>query len=324
MDAMFRRREMIGNNESSPRTIYLTEVVEWENGTYNGNTGSTYTALKNDSADYYDIRQRTAEPVDVSGSDWILTANWSEYANLKIFIMRYDNQVLSESRNMTKQVDYPINDADYITCVVAKTDDSQVTYQDVLNLNPRLIEVNGDWDYKWKYTDGLPSTADGWSTTTSGTGSFTLKSNCLETKCNNSSYRFYGKSTSATIGVLEAVVNAPSSSTTGSPRAFVRFGNSTTALYVYFTYNSGRKIKITTASTFASGTNIGTWDYNFYYTLRLEINNGIGAVYLDNQLVKSNIDMSTCQWPGNIRFGIQNASGLTSQWKSIKYRIGRI
>lgn len=111
----------------------------------------------------------------------------------------------------------------------------------------------------------------------------------------------------------------------------IRLGNSDAALFVYFGYyNSGRRIKLMTDSSFASGQNIGTYSYSKSYNVRLEINDGVGRVLIQNRtdditvVDMDDIALSTIYYPGISLFGAQNAGNNGVYWHYFKVKSGRL
>ena len=187
---------------------------------------------------------------------------------------------------------------------------------------PSIATLDG-WDEVWTYEDGIPN-IHGWTLSTSGTQSGTMQANGFFIKANNSAYRLYSRSDYAmTKGVLEAVVNPPSGwSNANRGLARLRLGNSTSALFIwmYLSSNGQGHIRLYDNSTIGSGTSLARFYYDNDYTLRLEIDNGIGAVYRNGTLLRDDIDLSTLLSPGSPQFGVHGAGGAGTIWKSVKFK----
>lgn len=188
-----------------------------------------------------------------------------------------------------------------------------------------------EWDVEWDYTMGLPTTVPGFSLLSSGTGSITMTESGLYIRAGSSSsaYRYYTLlDYGCTTGVMEAVLTIPSESATANRAfGFLQISNTTEALRCYFFHSATTdKLRLDNGSELKGGTGVFDFSYDTEMTVRLEIDNGVGQIYLDGVLKKSGITLSSLKTPRPPRFG--NANGGSSQsgavWKSAKFKIGRL
>jgi len=185
-----------------------------------------------------------------------------------------------------------------------------------------------DWDYVWKYEDGLPPAAD-WSWSTSGGSGQThtlIDDGLLVTAKNGTTARYtldYAASAilSSGGGVAEFTLYIPSDGATANTVNASYFAgnisNGTNGIRVEFTHpkNTGgsRPIILRTQTDGYSADNTvisSEWNYDTIYKLRLEMDSTqlTGKVYLDDVLVLDGIDMNNVLYAGSLNM---TTSGVT-------------
>lgn len=173
-----------------------------------------------------------------------------------------------------------------------------------------------EWDSVWEYTDGLP-TVEGWTRDTTG-GTCSLTTSGL-TLINNT----FSRDIAITDGVIEAKFVVRNERTTSNvKRGLLRIGDSTNSIYVVFvTYPQGsHKIRLRNASSWTDGTQIGTFVLGGEYVVRIDISGSTGAVYINNELVKDNINTTSMTAPGTLLFGDNEQYGGGEYWQYVKYK----
>lgn len=176
---------------------------------------------------------------------------------------------------------------------------------------------SSEWDYEWDYTKGLLNANDnGFSKITSG-GSVAITNNYLEFKGKSSSYTSYAMSTGYSTGVMEAELWSYSNA-----QMQMRFGNgeygigirlqtSTNYKGVYLGTGLDTKLKNAVAST--------------KYTIRLVLKGEKADVYVNNELVLNNEDVTALTDCDKIYIaGLASAStNQPSRLYSLKMKFGR-
>lgn len=195
-----------------------------------------------------------------------------------------------------------------------------------------VVQVSPYWTYTWDYTDG--KLEDGpWNADTSGTTTSTLESDGQKITANNSSQVFIypdddelAQKTINGKGVIEVVaaVNISSSVATGlrigigeALTGGASSGVSINTAQGKLTYNNGSSSNVDTGISIASGTD---------YTFRLELNETVGAVYLNGSLVATVSNATTTKYAGAYYVAWQNGSSSTyyALIKSVKIRNGGV
>ena len=173
-----------------------------------------------------------------------------------------------------------------------------------------------EWDSVWTYEDGLPTVA-GWTRDkTGGTCSIVTQGLSL---INNT----FSLPTEIAKGVVEAkfvVRNERVSSNVR--RGILRIGNATNSIYVVLrSYPAGtHKIRIWDTQNINNATEIGTFALGSEYVIRIEINGSVGAVYVNGDLAKDNIDTTSMYSPGTLLFGDNEQYGGGEYWQYVKYK----
>ena len=208
--------------------------------------------------------------------------------------------------------------------------DSSETMEDMGRLVERRRVLFPNYlGYEWDYTMGLP-TANGWSLGKSGTTGQTIVSDGLKlTTSTSSSYCYYRPPSpyNATSGALEAVFKLThSSSGTGSGYLRLCFSNGTkgcNVIAILSTDASQRGLYIYDDAYPLASTKIADISLGVFNKVRVELNDGYGAVYLNGVLVRSGIDVSTLYYSANTSFWWQGA-GTTNDFATVQSVIVRV
>lgn len=84
-------------------------------------------------------------------------------------------------------------------------------------------------------------------------------------------------------------------------------------------------IRLMDKSTPAEGTSLGVnLSQGQIYTITLSLQNNVGSVSLDGELLQSGIDVSTILYSGNTSIWSQNADGNYIYIQSVKLKLNRI
>lgn len=192
--------------------------------------------------------------------------------------------------------------------------------------------THDDWDYKWSYTDGSPILY-GFEEVHGGGTSYTaeMRENGFYLDSPSGVYVYYKNAdltarilANNSSGVSETIINIPLYEGSGAINfALLAISDGTNGLHIYFRRetNGARYIYLCTGNGLNSdGTVISTgWDYDTDYTVRLEIGNGLGRIYLNGTLLRDNIDLATVQYAINVRVTAQNGSkGHGFYWKGLR------
>ena len=117
--------------------------------------------------------------------------------------------------------------------------------------------------------------------------------------------------------------------TASEGRAFITFGNGVDDhIGSRFQYSQNYKgVWINNSSSISSATKIvNSVSLNTEYTIRVEMDNGYGNIYVDGEKLADNVDISpmTGAVTTSFRFGCTAATATTCLLKSMKARIGRL
>lgn len=188
------------------------------------------------------------------------------------------------------------------------------------------VTVTAEWDVVWTYADGLP-TDNGFTLDASGTYTVTETENGLQitTSGNSNNYVRYDYSNNDATGVFEATFMQ----TASEGRAFITFGNGVDDhIGARFQYSQNYKgIWINNSSSISSATKIvSSVSLNTEYTIRVEMDNGYGSIYVDGEKLADNVDISpmTGAVTTSFRFGCSSTTSTTALLKSMKARLGRL
>lgn len=201
---------------------------------------------------------------------------------------------------------------------------------------------DADWDYVWRYTDGLPPASDfSWHTANGSGQVHTITNDGLLVTAKSGTQGWYqmdyapSEIASSGGGVMECVFFVP------SEYAVTRFVNcnyqelslsdGTNGVRVCFVHKNGDdgiyKIILIDNSTFFSGTVLGNWTLGTSYKVRVEYNASthIGKIYLNDTLLLDNIDVTTILSSTYVKFaysggGTVNSAGVGPCVQSFKIR----
>lgn len=191
---------------------------------------------------------------------------------------------------------------------------------------PAAVAPAPSWDIDWDYTKGLPS-ANGWTTTTAGTASETLRDTDLRVYAkNSSSYVRYAGQTCST-GVLEAEFELTSNY---NNNAMFLCYDSTFRIGVRAQYSSNYKgIYLYTSTSIGSMQKLLTVSQSTKYKVRLVLDGTYGYVYINDVLKADQVDPSSMAGSNDSTFFSvsSSASGTSNAYTnlySLKQRVGSI
>lgn len=182
---------------------------------------------------------------------------------------------------------------------------------------PQPVET---WDYEWDYSQGLLS-ANGWEKTVSGSASETLAANGVKLSSAGSSYCRVEKTdykAAQVVMLVECDIPAIAATAT-SVNLRISVSNGTNGIQIcenngrWQLYDADYAADRTPIKTFATGT----------HTVRLQLDNGVGAVWIDGELCASNVASSSILYSGRTLIMSQNQSGY-SVIKSVKLKKNRL
>lgn len=198
------------------------------------------------------------------------------------------------------------------------------------NLRRRELAVP-EWDYVWDYTMGGPA-SNGWTLnkTTNAKTSMVDGAVRLETSGNSQYISYSVDNTNADVGVIEAkmLVQRRASNDNGYGR--LCFSNGTDGIHVIMVAKKDdvtSKFLIWDSSNASEMTQLGSFTKNTYYVVRIELNNGVGKVYINGNLVASGIQSNTCRYATKTRFGCEAFTEYTNhyaQFEYVKIKVGRL
>ena len=190
-----------------------------------------------------------------------------------------------------------------------------------------------EWDYEWDYTMGYPFAP--LEKDSRGTVTELLVSDGLRLRtASGSGNRLIGyRSTSdlcAAVGAIEAKVKVKYRSANAGGYTRVGFSNGTNGINVIlsaFSSSSG-KIILGNAQGDGNGTVIGTFTSDVYKVIRVELENGVGKVYVDGVLAASNLASSSMYYANQTAFYAFNFKEDNdyhyAQYEYFKVKLGRL
>ena len=167
-----------------------------------------------------------------------------------------------------------------------------------------------EWDYIWKYEDGLPPASDWTWYTGGGSGQVNeIVSDGLKVTAKSGTQAGYFKSyatseiSSGGGGVVEATFYIPSNYAVGTTVSAIYhqigISDGTNGVRIGFTHkknnNDKLEVRLYDNSDLYSGTVIGSFSLNTSYTVRLEMNTttSLGKVILNGTTLADNIDITS-------------------------------
>lgn len=177
------------------------------------------------------------------------------------------------------------------------------------------------WDYEWDYSQGLLS-ANGWSIGTSGTASESLIDSGVKLQSASSEY-VYARNQAEfnnAVGVMEVVLSANDFRSGNYVNLRVCLSNGTNGVQI--AYNNGYFMAYDN-STFSSCTKLIVAKSKTDYTIRIELNNGSGNIYINGTPVAENVSASSFPYSGNTSIWSQNQNNYITV-KSVKIKKNRL
>ena len=184
-----------------------------------------------------------------------------------------------------------------------------------------------EWDYEWDYTKGLP-TATGWTKETLGTTTEAIESTYLKVTVKGASgnyIRYKNNDYLVNKGVIEVQFKGVTSNNIGFR---VSISNGTSGLAIRHQYSSSYKgIYLLDNATFSNCTKLVTSSSaTTTYTVRLEIDNGVGQVYINDSLKASDVDLSTIVVNNNLtmfQFNESSTGTVTGRFYHVRLKLNR-
>lgn len=178
------------------------------------------------------------------------------------------------------------------------------------------------WDYEWRYTDGLLS-SNGWAKTVSGTASETMDSNGLRLTSNSGYVRLSNDAYNMTIGEMEVTLVVPQYSTNSTyQNNRICLSNGTNGLTIF--PNTGKWRNLNTNGSPANGTALADFAVNTEYVIRIRLNNGYASAWINGTQVLTGFDLRHSFYSTNTAVWSQNQGGGYGIFKSIKLLVNRI
>lgn len=190
-----------------------------------------------------------------------------------------------------------------------------------------------EWDYEWDYTMGYPFSP--MTKDTRGTVTELLVDDGLRLRTASGTgnrligYR-NGSELCADVGAIEVKMKVKYRSTSAGGYARATFSNGTNGINAIFSAESttSGKILIGTSSGIASSTVIGTFTSDVYKVIRIELENGVGKVYIDGVLAQSGIASSSIYYSNQTGFYAfnfkENNDYHYAQYEYFKVKVGRL
>lgn len=176
------------------------------------------------------------------------------------------------------------------------------------------------WDYEWNYSQGLLS-ANGWEKAVSGSASETLAANGVKLSSAANSYCRVEKTdykAAQVVMLVECDIPAIAATAT-SVSLRISVSNGTNGIQIcenngqWQLYDADYAANRTPIKTFATGT----------HTVRLQLDNGVGAVWIDGEMCASNVSTSGILYSTRTLIMSQNQNGY-SVIKSVKLKKNRL
>lgn len=176
-----------------------------------------------------------------------------------------------------------------------------------------------DWDYVWRYTDGLLED-NGWTKVVSGDGSSSMTASGQRLTSRSGYVTIRRPSFNTSIGVLEVVltVNADANNQT---YARICLSNGSRGIQIFFPKG---KIALYDDAPYNGNYTVIGENGNTGHKIRLVLNGNIGAVYIDGQLAIDNVSISRILYATYTAVWSQTQSGNDTIIKSVKVKLGRI
>lgn len=175
------------------------------------------------------------------------------------------------------------------------------------------------WDYEWDYSQGLLS-ANGWKKTISGNGSETLGTNGVRLLSGGSQdwCRLEKLDYKAATVVMLLECDIPSI-TDGANNLRLCVSNGTNGIQII---QSAGYWRLLTADKAQYGTAIKPFATG-EHTVRLQLDNGVGAVWIDGEMCASNVPTSSILYSARTIIMSQGQQGY-SVIKSVKLKKNRL
>jgi hypothetical protein len=185
---------------------------------------------------------------------------------------------------------------------------------------------NEKWDYEWNYANGIPMTEAGWELFASGSGecSFTNSGQALKSATNNS-YRCLRNPDRFNVpsGVMEVTFYAAGFSPPASAQNMrLCLANGANGIQIN---TSGGVIRLMNNATPGNCTSLGaTLNPGQIYTITLTLQNNMGSVTLDGELLISGVDTRSIVYSTNTSIWSQNSNGNFIYIQRVKLKLNRI
>lgn len=188
----------------------------------------------------------------------------------------------------------------------------------VRGASPSITEID------WTYSMGSPQDYGITRTTSETVDAETIDSTGVKMSTRaNGAWIQYTLPYTADTGWVEYVFRTPSANTW---QFYLTFSNGANACNVYASqWGSGNYWSITDAESTADYTRISGYNVtvNTDFTVKIEMNNGLANVYINNSLALGNVDISTMTNTAvRIRFRSGSGNNRVAWLKSIKGRFG--
>ena len=181
------------------------------------------------------------------------------------------------------------------------------------------------WDYEWRYTDGLLS-SNGWTKTVNRTASETMDSNGLKLTSDANSYiRLKNDDYNMVIGEMEVALVVPQSSTDKTSQNIrICLSNGTNGLTLLPNTGKWRILDVGGNVSVQNGTALADFAVNTEYVIRIRLNNGYASAWINGTQVLTGFDLGRSFYSTNTAVWSQNQGGGYGIFKSIKLLVNRI
>ena len=262
----------------------------------------------------------TVAQVTLSSINAVYTQSGTVYSNATLDSLKSDLVVTATWSDTSTST---VNAADYTLSGTLTAGTSTITVSYGGQTDTFTVTVTSEWDVDWSYTDGLP-TVKGFTLIENDNATASLGNDGLELTITNKDNKIgWDYPTNGTKRVFECefVLKQNNNVTVCLSE------DGTNGVAIRAQYSSNYKgIYLIDAGTIGSMTKLKTiTNVNGQYKIKLVVDNGVGAVYIDDVLVADNVDTSAQYYTTHTHFTCTNAATGTANGLliSMKLKLGR-
>ena len=262
----------------------------------------------------------TVAQVTLSSINAVYTQSGTVYSNATLDSLKSDLVVTATWSDTSTST---VNAADYTLSGTLTAGTSTITVSYGGQTDTFTVTVTSEWDVDWSYTDGLP-TVKGFTLNESDNATASLGNDGLELTITNKNNKIgWDYPTNGTKRVFECEFVLKQNNNV----VVCLSEDGTNGVAIRAQYSANYKgIYLMDAGAIGSMTKLKTiTNVNERYKIKLVVDNGVGAVYIDDVLVADNVDTSAQYYTTHTHFTCTNAATGTANGLliSMKLKLGR-